>query len=579
MSITINGDTLFENNEAFFVDLSGATNGATILDSQGQGTIVNDNSRSTLPDDFASSFTDLTAPFGQVSVNSLPPAIWRFRAIATGSGYQLTAGVVVTIELQGSPSDSGTLSDPYLYFYNSSGQLVHEDNDSGYNQNSMLIVSPTTSGIYYLAAAADANGYAGSCTISISEGYPEADDRPDNFTDRTRNFGQMNVGGTSHGQLEVAGDRDWFQVQLTGGVNYTFDLLGSGYGAVLPDPYLRLHDPKGALITENNDVDPGVNASSQLTFRPTVTGTYYLEAGAFDDAYTGLYFVKTHLAPNIAPVVTIPSADVPATARQVFTADSLFSFADADNDPLTYFLYDGTLGGGHFMVNGVAVADQTVVALSAVQIAQTVFVTGAPGSSDDLAVMAYDGHDYSGNTNFSHFNVNVSGRPAVNDFNGDGKSDLLWRNDAGAVAIWEMNEGTVLRGHSLGAVPANWHIAGTGDFNGDHMSDILWRNDAGTVAIWNMNDGSVLSGNSPGSMPADWHIANTGDYNGDGKERHSVAQRCWRHRDLGHRRRRHSSRQLAGLGADQLAHHRLGPCWHFQTVASARLGLARAPRT
>ena len=27
-------------------------------------------SRSTLPDDFASSFTDLTAPFGQVSVNS-----------------------------------------------------------------------------------------------------------------------------------------------------------------------------------------------------------------------------------------------------------------------------------------------------------------------------------------------------------------------------------------------------------------------------------------------------------------------------------------------------------------------------
>ena len=80
-----------------------------------------------------------------------------------------------------------------------------------------------------------------------------------------------------------------------------------------------------------------------------------------------------------------------------------------------------------------------------------------------------------------------------------------------------MNDGTVLRGHSLGAVPANWHIAGTGDFNGDGKSDILWRNDAGTVAIWNMNDGTVLSGNSPGSMPADWHIANTGDYNGDGK--------------------------------------------------------------
>ena len=229
------------------------------------------------------------------------------------------------------------------------------------------------------------------------------------------------------------------------------------------------------------------------------------------------YYVETHLAPNIAPVVTIPSADVPATARQVFTADSLFSFADADNDPLTYFLYDGTLGGGHFMVNGVAVADQTVVALSAVQIAQTVFVTGAPGSSDDLAVMAYDGHDYSGNTNFSHFNVNVSGRPAVNDFNGDGKSDIVWRNDAGVAAIWDMNDGTILRGNSLGAVPLNWKIAGTGDFNGDGMSDLLWRNDAGGVAIWDMNDGTVLRGHSLGAVPANWHIAGTGDFNGDHK--------------------------------------------------------------
>ncbi len=29
----------------------------------------------------------------------------------------------------------------------------------------------------------------------------------------------------------------------------------------------------------------------------------------------------------------------------------------------------------------------------------------------------------------------------VNDFNGDGMSDLLWRNDAGVTAIWAMNDG------------------------------------------------------------------------------------------------------------------------------------------
>ena len=43
ISVTINGDTKVEANETFNVNLSGATNGATISDSQGVGTITNDD--------------------------------------------------------------------------------------------------------------------------------------------------------------------------------------------------------------------------------------------------------------------------------------------------------------------------------------------------------------------------------------------------------------------------------------------------------------------------------------------------------------------------------------------------------
>ena len=43
ISIIINGDTQAEPNETFFVDLSNATNGATIADAQGVGTILNDD--------------------------------------------------------------------------------------------------------------------------------------------------------------------------------------------------------------------------------------------------------------------------------------------------------------------------------------------------------------------------------------------------------------------------------------------------------------------------------------------------------------------------------------------------------
>src|SRR5205823_1669650 len=43
ITVTVNGDLMVESNETFFVNLSAPTN-ATLADSQGKGTIVNDDS-------------------------------------------------------------------------------------------------------------------------------------------------------------------------------------------------------------------------------------------------------------------------------------------------------------------------------------------------------------------------------------------------------------------------------------------------------------------------------------------------------------------------------------------------------
>ncbi|HEV2154844.1 hypothetical protein [Bradyrhizobium sp.] len=119
-------------------------------------------------------------------------------------------------------------------------------------------------------------------------------------------------------------------------------------------------------------------------------------------------FTTTHVSvANHAPVVTVSSANVFANAGQGFAALSLFSASDADHDPLTYFLTDSTPSGGHWTVNGNTIAAQTVVALTAADLAQTSFVAGPPGSNDDLAVMVYDGHAYSNGTTFTHFHVLV----------------------------------------------------------------------------------------------------------------------------------------------------------------------------
>ncbi len=102
------------------------------------------------------------------------------------------------------------------------------------------------------------------------------------------------------------------------------------------------------------------------------------------------------------------------------------------------------------------------------------------------------------------------------DFNGDGKSDILWRDASGNVAIWLMNGAQISSAAYVANVPTSWTIVGTGDFNGDGQSDILWRDASGNVAIWFMNGVTVLSGTVIANVPTSWTIVGTGDFDGDG---------------------------------------------------------------
>jgi hypothetical protein len=104
----------------------------------------------------------------------------------------------------------------------------------------------------------------------------------------------------------------------------------------------------------------------------------------------------------------------------------------------------------------------------------------------------------------------------THDFNGDGKSDLLWRDSSGNLAVWLMNQATVISSAALGNVPSTWSIVGQRDFNGDGMTDLLWRDTAGDTAIWFMNGTQVLSSAGIPSPDPSWSVVGTGDFNGDG---------------------------------------------------------------
>src|SRR5690242_13741151 len=64
----------------------------------------------------------------------------------------------------------------------------------------------------------------------------------------------------------------------------------------------------------------------------------------------------------------------------------------------------------------------------------------------------------------------------VGDFNGDGRSDVFWRNGGtGANTIWK--SANVSTREALVMVSnLRWTIVGQGDFDGDGHADVFWRN-------------------------------------------------------------------------------------------------------
>ncbi len=103
-----------------------------------------------------------------------------------------------------------------------------------------------------------------------------------------------------------------------------------------------------------------------------------------------------------------------------------------------------------------------------------------------------------------------------------GNSTIVWRNRVtGQNAIWKMDGVNFVESIALPTVEDCWVIGGAADFNGDGNTDLLWRNQdiTGFDAVW------TFSGTTPtASLPVtpeqtdlNWRISCTGDVDRDGQ--------------------------------------------------------------
>ncbi|MGI9356430.1 MAG: pre-peptidase C-terminal domain-containing protein, partial [Rhizobiaceae bacterium] len=100
----------------------------------------------------------------------------------------------------------------------------------------------------------------------------------------------MDKGEDFEGSLSGAVDRDGIAITLAANERITISLEGDNRnGNALVDPYLRLRDDTGALIIENDDVN---GSDSLIAFQASAAGTYFIQAGAYNDAYLGDYRIE-----------------------------------------------------------------------------------------------------------------------------------------------------------------------------------------------------------------------------------------------------------------------------------------------
>ena len=121
---------------------------------------------------------------------------------------------------------------------------------------------------------------------------------------------------------------------------------------------------------------------------------------------------------------------------------------------------------------------------------------------------------------------------ARGDFNGDSRSDILWRDSGGQLTNWladPTGSFTANGSNAYAKVPLEWHVIGSGDFNGDNRDDLLWRHDNGQITDWLGTAAGGFSTNSAAFsmfVPTDWTVVATGHFNGDGRD-----DLLWRHKD------------------------------------------------
>ena len=265
----------------------------------------------------------------------------------------------------------------------------------------------------------------------------------------------VDVGSTVNGSIETIGDHDWFKIELTAGEAVSVSLKGIS----LEDPFLTIRDANGAVLFSNDDISSGVNRDSLLSFTASYTGVYYIDAGGFDNGYTGTYQL------SVSPYTPPPPWSYDKIANQLINGywnGDAHHFNVSQGDTITVNLTALTVPGQTLAREALALWSD-VIGVTFKEV-----TTGGQIQFDDNEEGAFaDGVWSNGITSSAHVNVSTQ-----------------WLRDYGTSLNGYAFQTYVHEiGHALG-------LGHAGNYNGDatYQSDALYVNDAWSTTIMSYFD-------------------------------------------------------------------------------------------
>jgi Big-like domain-containing protein/IPT/TIG domain-containing protein/putative Ig domain-containing protein/VCBS repeat protein len=460
-----------------------------------------------------------TATFG-LTVNTGPPTV---TSVSPNSG-PASGGTLVTV--------SGT------NFTGATAVNFGSAPAASFTVNSATSITATSAAGSAGAVDVTVTNTGGTSTTSVADGFTYVSSTAPTVTGISPNAGPPS-GGT---RVIITGS------QFTGATAVNFgSVAASSFTVVSATQITVTSPPENAGTVDVTLTTPGgtsiISAADHFTYTtlpsvgavspnagPTTGGTVVTISGANFIGATGVNFgsVPATFAVNSATQITASSppegagtVDVTVTAPNGTSPTSPADQFAYESPPVVTTISPGTgptLGGTIVTISGTSFTGATAVkfgnaaATSFTVNSPTAITVAAPNGIGTVDVTVTTLVGTSATSAADQFSYEPS-----HDFNGDGKSDVLWGDASNNSGIWLMNGASILQSKVLGTVPSNWAVVGQRDFNGDGKGDLLWRDNSGDIGMWFMNGTQIASTAMIGGVPITWSVAATGDFNADGK--------------------------------------------------------------